>query len=419
MGTHHAAALCLLDISQARLHRAFVTFDDIPWASLYIASEWALRIAALILVPQRRTAASARAWLLLILFLPWPGVVLYLLIGRAYLPRRRLALQKRIDNTIRRVEPRALNDSKAGWGNAGQTTLPALELAARLSEFPPVEGNGFELLPDYEPAIERLVADIDAARRFAHLLYYIFADDATGRGVAEALVRAARRGVVVRVLMDAVGSRDGLARLAPALRAAGAEVIAVMPLRAWGHNAARFDLRNHRKIAVIDGAVAYFGSQNIVGDRANPGLVNEELAVRATGPIVRHLHALLLADRYLETDDLPPEVDLRSPWAGSVAPRGQAQVLPSGPGFNEGTAETIMIALMYGAAYRIVLTAPYVVPSEAFLAAMCTAARRGVNVELIVDSKSNKPMVQLAQESCYDAMLAAGVKCAIAPVRTP
>src|ERR1700686_3245426 len=79
-------------------------FDDIPWAGLYIASEWAWRIGALILVPQRRTAASARAWLLLILFWPWPGLVLYLLIGRAYLPRRRLALEKKIDETIRRVE---------------------------------------------------------------------------------------------------------------------------------------------------------------------------------------------------------------------------------------------------------------------------------------------------------------------------
>jgi cardiolipin synthase len=183
-----------------------------------------------------------------------------------------------------------------------------------------------------------------------------------------------------------------------------------MPLRVWGHNAARFDLRNHRKIAVIDGAVAYFGSQNIVDSGANPGLVNEELAVRATGPIVRHLHALILADRYLETDDLPPEIDLRSPWAGSAAPGGRAQVLPSGPGYYEGTAETIMIALMYGAESRIVLTAPYVVPSEAFLAAMCTAARRGVEVELIVDSKSNKPLVQLAQQSCYDTLLAAGVQ---------
>jgi cardiolipin synthase len=385
-------------------------FDHIPWGSLYIASEWALRTAALILVPQRRTAASARVWLLLILFWPWPGVVLYLLIGRAYLPRRRIALQTQIQDTIRRVEPRVLSGAQEAWGEAGQTNLPALELAARLSEFPPVDGNRFELLPDYDPAIARLVADINGAKHFAHLLYYIVADDATGRFVAEALTRAAGRGVAVRVLMDAIGSRDGLARLAPTLRAAGGEVTAVMPLRLWGHNAARLDLRNHRKIAVIDGAVAYFGSQNIVGNRANPGLVNEELAVRTTGPIVRHLHALLLADRYLETDDLPPEVDLRSPWTGRVAPGGRAQVLPSGPGYNEGATEAIMIALMYGAESRIVLTAPYVVPSEAFLTAMCTAARRGVAVELIVDSKSNKPLVQLAQESYYDAMLAAGVR---------
>ena len=381
-----------------------------PWGSLYIASEWALRIAALVLVPQRRTAASARAWLLLILFWPWLGLVLYLLIGRAYLPRRRLALEKKIEDTIRRFEPRARGASREAWRGDGQASVPALELAVRLSEFPPVEGNRFELLPDYEPAIARLVADIDGAKRFAHLLYYIFADDATGRHVAEALTRAAARGVSVRVLMDAVGSRDGLARLAPSLRAAGCEVISVMPLRLWGATAARFDLRNHRKIAIIDGELAYFGSQNVVGDKANPGLVNEELAVRATGPIVRHLHALLLADRYLETDDLPPEVDLRSPWSGSTAPGGRAQVLPSGPGYYEGTAEAIMIALMYGAASRIVLTAPYVVPSEAFLTAMCTAAKRGVEVELIVDGKSNKPLVQLAQESCYDAMLAAGVR---------
>jgi cardiolipin synthase A/B len=325
------------------LHEA-ATFDDIPWAGLYIASEWALRIGALVLVPQRRTAASARAWLLLILFWPWPGVVLYLLIGRAYLPRRRLALEKKIDETIRQVE---MSGSPAIWDEAGKANLPALRLAASLSEFPPVAGNAFELLPDYDPAIQRLIADIDAARRFAHLLYYIFADDATGRLVAEALIRAARRGVKVRVLMDAVGSRDGLARLAAPLRAAGCEVTAAMPLRLWGANAARFDLRNHRKIAIIDGAFAYFGSQNIVGDQANPGLVNEELAVRATGPIVRHLHALLLADRYLETDDLPPEVDLRNPWTGSIAPGGRAQVLPSGPGYDLGTSETIMIALMY------------------------------------------------------------------------
>lgn len=386
-----------------------VTFEVIPWGTLYIASEWALRIAALIIVPRRRTAASARAWLLLILFEPWVGVIAYLLIGRAYLPRRRLALQKTIGETIRRIEPGVMAKARAEWSAGGGPVLPALALASHLSEFPPLDGNRFELLPDYDPAIARLVADIDGAKSFAHLLYYIFADDSVGRAVADALIRAAGRGVAVRVLMDAIGSRDGLAKLGPRLRSAGCEVVTVMPLRLVGENAARLDLRNHRKIAVLDGSIAYFGSQNIVGDDANPGLVNEELSVRATGPIVRHLHSLLLADRYLEKHDVPPEVDINVPWDGAVASGGRAQVLPSGPGYNEGTAEAVMIALMYGATSRIVLTAPYVVPSEAFFAAMCTAAQRGVRVELIVDAKSNKPLVQLAQESYYDAMLAAGV----------
>src|SRR5258706_11301889 len=112
-----------------------MAIDNIPWATLYIASEWALRISALILVPRRRTAASARAWLLLILFWPWPGLVVYLLIGRAYLPRHRLALQRRIRDTIRRVEPRALGGSRAAWGGTSQADPPALGLAPQPPQF--------------------------------------------------------------------------------------------------------------------------------------------------------------------------------------------------------------------------------------------------------------------------------------------
>ena len=271
-----------------------------------------------------------------------------------------------------------------------------------------VGGNRFELLPFYDAALERVVGEIDAAQRYVHFLFYIFEDDDTGRAVAAALERAARRGVAVRVLADAIGSRAGLKGLGPGLRASGAEVIAVMPLRLWGPNAARFDLRNHRKIVVVDGTRAFFGSQNIVSARANRGMVNEEMLVRATGPIVRHLQAVLVGDRFLETGDLPPESDL-SPVAHEGSRTGLAQVVASGPGYSEGTAESVMIALMFGARSRVRLTAPYVIPSEPFLAAMCSAARRGVQVDLIVDNESNKPLVQLAQQSHYDAMLRAGV----------
>ncbi len=389
-----------------------MSFDlrSLDWGSIYVASEWAIRVAALIYVPQRRPPSAARAWLLFIFFLPWAGLVFYSLVGRAYLPRRRITVQRQIYETIRRIEPRALSGEAVAAPAVSPELLPALRLAEQLSEFPVVGGNRFELLPVYDAAIDRIIADVDAAQRYVHMLFYIFENDATGTGMAMALERARKRGVVVRVLMDAIGSRGGLKGLAPGLRAAGAEVLPVMPLRFWGPNAARFDLRNHRKIVVVDGSVAFFGSQNIVSSSANRGMINEEMLVRATGPIVRHLHAVLLGDRYLETGDLPPESDNLDPADRRENERGLAQVVPSGPGYNEGTSEAVMIALMYGARSRVVLTAPYVIPSEAFLSAMCSTARRGVAVDLIVDQASNKPLVQLAQQSYYDAMLKAGVR---------
>jgi cardiolipin synthase len=386
-----------------------LSFHSLDWGTLYVASEWAVRLGALFYVPQRRPPNAARAWLLLIFFLPWVGVLLYLLIGRAYLPRRRLDVQRQIYELIRKIAPRP-ESLDAGVAHAvTPELLPALRLADQLSEFPVIGGNRFDLLPVYGAALDRIAADVDGAQRYVHMLFYIFEDDDVGRRMADTLARAARRGVKVRVLMDAIGSRAGLKGLGPGLRAAGAEVIAVMPLRLWGPNAARFDLRNHRKIVVVDDVCAFFGSQNVVSPSANKGMVNEEMLVRATGPIVRHLHAVLLGDRYLETGDLPPESDNLDPQPAVKAATGLAQVVPSGPGYNEGTAEAVMIALMYGARSRVVLTSPYVIPSEPFLIAMCSTARRGVTVDLIVDQASNKPLVQLAQQSYYDAMLKAGV----------
>ncbi|MDE2160957.1 MAG: PLDc N-terminal domain-containing protein, partial [Burkholderiales bacterium] len=384
--------------------------SHLNWGSLYDASAWVLRIGALLYVPQRRPPNAARAWLLFIFFLPWPGVLLYLLIGRAYLPRRRFEVQQQIVELVRRLAPRVPGFESELERHVAPELAPALRLAGRLSEFPPVGGNAFALLPRYDEAIARIVDEVAGARHYVHMLFYIYEHDEVGARMTDALVDAARRGVAVRVLMDAIGSRAGLAQLGPRLRAAGAEVIAVMPLRLWGPNAARLDLRNHRKIVVVDGACAYFGSQNIVSAHANRGLVNEELLVRATGPVVRHLHAVLLGDRYLETADLPPESDSLAPAAAAAGiEAGYAQVVPSGPGYSEGTAEAVMIALLYGARHRVVLTSPYVIPSEPFLAAMLATARRGVRVDLIVDAESNKPLVQLAQQSFYDAMLAAGV----------
>lgn len=382
----------------------------INWGGVYLASEWVIRIGALLYVPQRRPPSATRAWLLLIFFLPWAGLLLYLLIGRAYMPRRRFRVQKQLNELIGRLVPRPASFEAEVSDAVSAELLPALHLADRLSEYPIVGGNRFELLPQYDAAIERIVEEVEAAQRYVYMLFYIFEADEVGARMAEVLERAAKRGVAVRVLMDAVGSRPGLRKLGPGLRAAGVEVVPLMPLRLWGPNAARFDLRNHRKIVVVDGARAFFGSQNIVSAKANRGMVNEEMLVLARGPIVRHLEAVLLGDRYLEVGKLPAEYGDLVAQKPAVTGQGLAQVVASGPGYSEGTAELVMIALMYGARSRVVLTSPYVVPTDAFMTAMCSTARRGVAVELIVDRESNKPIVQLAQQSYYDAMLTAGIR---------
>lgn len=376
--------------------------------TLYVASEWIIRVAMLFYVPQRRPPASARAWLLLIFFLPWVGLVLYGLIGRVFLPQSRLEMQAKVYEAMKALGARE-RTAPPPRPPLPPEFAPALDLAENLSEFSVVGGNRFELLPDYDAAIDRLVAEVEAARASVHLLYYIYAPDEVGERVTAALERAAQRGVNVRVVLDAIGSRPGLKHLAPRMRSAGIEVTAALPLRLWGPNKARIDLRNHRKIAVVDGRVAFFGSQNIVSAHANRGLTNEEMMVCATGPIVRELHAVLLADRYLEVGDIPPEARAVATVEDGDAAPALAQVLPSGPGYNAGTTEDLMIALMSAARSRVVLTTPYFIPSESFLLAMELAARRGVAVHLIVDRASNKPLVQFAQQSYYEELLAAGV----------
>jgi len=376
------------------------------WSTIYLASEWVIRFAMLIYVPQRRTAAASRTWLLFIFLLPWPGIAIYAIFGRIRVPLARIEKQMRASRRI-------LDAQEQMKGNAAcQPELPPYlahipGLTTKLGDFDVFTGNAVELLPDYAGSIARLIADIDAARHHVHLLTYIFADDATGRSLVTALVAATQRGVQCRLMADAVGSRTGIERLAPQLRSAGVDVVVMLPVGFFRHNAARFDLRNHRKLAVIDGRIGYVGSQNFADPSFVRGYPNEELVVRVTGPIVAQIQAVLLADRFIETgatidpEHLFPEL----PPAGS----SPAQLLPSGPGYQRENGEELFIALLYAARKRVVITTPYFVPDEPFLKALSSAARRGVEVRLVVSQHANQAFTQLAQRSYYDDLLTAGI----------
>jgi len=380
----------------------------IDWSLLYLVSEWVIRLAMLVYVPQRRSAAASRTWLLFIFLLPWPGIILYALFGRIYLPARRVAMQERASRFIRQVQARA--DPLVAVEPVLPPNLKSLpEEARQLGDFEVFAGNLVELLPEYDSTIERLIADIDAAQHHAHLLFYIWEADQTGRRVAESLGRAISRGVKCRVLMDAFGSKRGLQLLAPEMRARGVEVIALLPFGPFRRNAARFDLRNHRKLVVIDGRVGYTGSQNIVDPSFVRGYPNEELMVRLTGPGVAQLQSVFLADHYFETGKVLDEQHLFPPLVSLG--NSPTQVVPSGPGYRSENGRDLIISMLYAARRSVVITTPYFVPDEPFLQAIRAARQHGsVEVHLVLSMHANQRITQLAQQSYYEDLLEAGIE---------
>src|SRR5262249_50006280 len=381
--------------------------DPILWSWLFFLSEWAIRLPMLVVIPFRRTPAAAKGWLLLIFFEPWVGLLLYLLIGRAKLTRWQREQLARLPGAMAGVVRRLTSDPNVFHPEVGPALSRAVTLAENLGGMPILGGNAVELLTDYDGIIARLVADIDGAQNHAHLLFYIFADDRATAPVVEALGRAAARGVRCRVLADAIGSRPGLRTLRPKLTALGVEVREMLPVRLWPWKKARLDLRNHRKIAVIDGRVGYTGSQNLVAAAFKEGITYEELMVRVTGPVVLDLQYVFAADWFLETSEvLDGEAEFPCPEiAGSVA----AQALASGPAFPTQNNQRLIVALVHGARKRVVLTTPYFIPDEPLLQALQTAALRGVDVHLVVSEKGDQLIVHLAQGSYYEELLEAGV----------
>lgn len=366
---------------------------------LWYAAEWLIRIGALAIIPLRRSPSAAASWLLLIFFFPGPGLLLYLFIGRPRFSEARLARVGEV-NALQ-ADPVARLKREAG-SNGGEVA----DFAERLGRMPCVGGNSVELIADYDGVIERLVSDIGSATHSVELLVYIFADDAVGQRISSALGDAVRRGVRCRVMFDPVGShrwRRGTLRL---LEAAGVEVREALPVRLL-HRRTRADMRNHRKLFVIDGTTGYAGSQNLVAKDFRPGIVNRELVARVTGPVVASMTAVISSDWAVEGVGRPGLPPLAVP-----APTGsaRAQLLPSGAGYALEGFETLLVWQLHRARRRVVLVTPYFVPDGDVIGAMRSAAARGVTVDLVVSAVVDQRIVHLAQCSYFAELLAAGIR---------
>lgn len=388
-------------------HNRPMTLPDLNLGLWLLVVDWLVRIVALAWIPTRTTPGAARAWLLLVFFLPLLGLPLYLLLGHPWLSRERIARQ-RLASQVIREEQAPLADQR--WtpapGGADTEMVPLVEC---LGDFMATHGNQVELLDGYDDALRRLVADIDGARERVHLLYYLMFDDAVGDAVAAALVRASARGVRCRLLLDAVGAKRGLRRYRKPLSAAGVQVQDMLPGGLRWRRSGRMDLRNHRKVAVIDNRAGWIGSQNLADAEFIRGFPNRELVARVQGPVVGHLEGVFASDWFIETGERLDVAPTSPVHDADIA----TQLLPSGPAYPFANARDAVNALIHLARRRLVLVTPYFVPDDATLSALRIAALSGVEVQLILSRSNNQRLSAWAQASYYAELLAAGVRIAL------
>ncbi|HEX3271725.1 MAG TPA: cardiolipin synthase [Ktedonobacterales bacterium] len=385
-----------------------------------------LPIIMLFIVPTNRKPSSATAWLLLIVLLPYLGLLIYLLIGSPKLPAYRRARQRTATEMITAGVEEARANPEAHPGELALLDPPIAEryqpfvaLNTHLGGLPAYAGNQVELLPDYAGSLARIAEAINEARYFVHIEYFIIAMDDATEACFAAMEAAAQRGVKVRVLLDQLGSSSypHYKEMLDRMTKAGIEWHLMLPVKFFSSRFTRPDLRNHRKIVVVDGLVGFTGSQNLI-DRTyhkkknlKKGLYYTELVARVTGPVVRQFNALFMTDWYSETDDmLLKELPAETRQAVSATGEVLCQTLPSGPGFPDDNNLKLYTQLISAANYKLTIANPYFVPDDALMTAITTAAQRGVDVTLISSEIGDQFLVYNAQRSYYEQLLRAGVK---------
>lgn len=374
--------------------------------------DWVIRLAFILYVPRGRKPTAAMAWLLTILIIPIFGALLFLIIGSPKLSKRRRLQQQSIDALIESATYSA-DDVPTGLTQLQYERYAPLILQNKaFGKLPAQRGNDVTVIDNYQLMIDDTIHYIHQAKEYIYIEYFIIAYDATTQPLFDALASAVRRGVEVYVLFDTVGSRKykGYRNMTRQLDVMGIKWRRMLPLRFSVNHYNRPDLRNHRKIVVIDNSVAYLGSFNLI-DRTyqrKDGIVYEELVVRMSGPIVQQCAAVFAGDWFSETGEAPRT--LLEPITSDEQGGAIAQLLPSGPAYDHENNLKLFVALLYEAKRRVVITNPYFVPDDALLTAVVSAAKRGVEVIIINSQVKDQWMVGHAQRSYYAELLAAGVK---------
>ncbi|MGL6112613.1 MAG: phospholipase D-like domain-containing protein [Rubrivivax sp.] len=353
---------------------------------------------------QRRHPTAAIAWVLFMVLLPYAALPMFLAFGSRKLARPRSARGQR-------VEPLAPGGS---W---------ALQTLHALGQPAPAAYRHLQIHADGGEALSALWQNLDAAQQSIDLCTFILGRDAVGRQVIDKLCAKARVGVRVRLLLDGMGSlMAGRPDLKP-LKASGASVVLFVP-PLHSPLKGRTNLRDHRKMLIIDGASEsrrlWSGGRNLASEyfEGEAGKTAwHDLSFELAGPLVRQALALFERDwAFAKTERAPQEMP---PADGPVGADGEpahgAQLVASGPDQVDDTVYALLLTAAYQARRRIALVTPYFVPDSSLLMALCLAARRGVVVELLIPARSNHRLSDIARGRALRALAQAGAHIWLAP----
>ena len=382
------------------------------WTGLVLLIHLAFLARAIL--RSHREPASRLAWVVVMIGLPVVGILAYLLLGETSIGRHRATRLREVLARLPHVSETPGADATPLQPTVPDRYAPLFHVGHSVNGFEPVGGNRAALMADSNTAIESMVADIDVAQDHVHLTFYIWLPDTNGLKVVEALKRAAARKVTCRAMADGLGSRTMAASEHwKAMRDAGVHVATTLPIGnlLLRPLRGRIDLRNHRKILVIDNRITYCGSQNC----ADPEFrIKAKYApwvdamMRFEGPIARQNQHLFVSDWMAQVNEDVSDL-LRQPLPHGE-PGFTAQVIGTGPTQRYAAMPEVFETLMYAARRELVITTPYYVPNEAMQSALCASARRGVATTIVFPAKNDSWIVGAASRSYYGDLLAAGVR---------
>ncbi len=373
----------------------------------YVVS-WALIPLVLL---ANRSPVSTLNWIWVLLLFPWLGPLAYFLVGSDRMARKRLNMRQEVGETVLKER---LSQHKATAGRVIDSLHGGERIVAKLlsgiNENPASVVTKASLLVDAQMFYPALLRAVHEAKQFVHVEFYIFRDDAYGTALRDALAETARRGVQVRLLCDQMGCFGlGNAFFQPIKDAGGkfAWFRTVHPLQ----NRWVFNLRNHRKIQIIDGRMVFVGGMNMGREHMgeDPSIGSwRDVQVQLEGQVAAIVQRVFADDWFYATEEKLTDPSyyplLQDP------PNFLAQVIDDGPDNPEDPIQMSIVALLNAAQKRAWLTAGYFVPNEPLITALKMCASRGVDVRLLIAAKSDHPYLVQVGRSYYEPLLEFGVR---------